>query len=304
MTCILRKGSSKDIWSELDHDGNVFQVYFEFSDRVSIFDRGSLPREFTGLGRLRCAIAGKIFQALNRAGFLTHYISHDVPSARMYVQPVNIPALGIDYGEVASHDLMPVELLCRLALTEKFNARIKRGEVSRQAVERLMGSNAFRLDPGFVECSTKFESTDRYLTDAEAAMLIQIPLNHLHSYYNVVQDVFRFLSTYFRSAGYFLLMDGKLEASLSKDGIIMFVDSISPDELRLIGSDDRSYDKDPVRQWYETQYPEWYAELKAAKVAFPDDKSKWPDYPTAPPDWLIQDMVGRYRTVAEAIGAI
>jgi phosphoribosylaminoimidazole-succinocarboxamide synthase len=82
------------------------------------------------------------------------------------------------------------------------------------------------------------------------------------------------------------------------------VDSISPDELRLIGPDGRSYDKDPVRQWYQDTYPAWYAELLAAKQVYPHDKSKWPTYPDVPPQSVIDDMLQRYQMVAEAIGAL
>ncbi len=309
MTHVLeRRGSSKNIWKVLGDNGEVVQLYFEFSDRVSVFDIGPIPVGFTGLGRLRCAIAGKLFQALNSAGHNTHYISHDVKSARMYVQPVNIPALSIDYGVVSSFNLMPVELLCRLALTKKFMGRVERGEVDRRRVERLMmfpnWHEGVHLDPPFVECSTKFEEADRYLSDAEAARLICIGHRQLLGHYEVVEKVFKLFNNLFRSSG-FVLIDGKLEAALSKfDGSLMFVDSISPDELRLIGSDGRSYDKDPVRQWYQETFPDWYAELTAIKEAFPNDKSQWPTYPALPPSAIIEDMVGRYQAVAEAVSAL
>jgi phosphoribosylaminoimidazole-succinocarboxamide synthase len=308
MTRTLRKGSSKDIYTELDDSSNPFQVYFDFSDRVSVLDVGEILVPFVGLGKLRCAIAGRIFQALNSAGFSNHYISHDTNLARMYVQPVNIPALNIDYGDIASYKLMPVELLCRLALTKKFIVRIESGEVSRQNVERLLVGQEMRegarLDPGFVECSTKFEEADRYITDTAASTLIGISNLELRSYYNIVQNVFSFLYTFFRSSGGFLLMDGKLEAALAPDGYMMLVDSISPDELRLIGPDGRSYDKDPVREWYQNTFPDWYAELLTAKQMFPNNKKQWPTYPDVPPQSVIDDMVDRYATVAREIGAI
>lgn len=306
MTEVLeRKGSSKDIWKVLDDNGDVEEVFFEFSDRVSVFDIGEIPVSFVGLGKLRCAIAGRVFQALNSVKDSNHYISHDIKLRRMYVQPVNIPALNIDYGDIAGYNLMPVELLCRLVLTKKFIARIEAGEVPLKSVEWLMVGSGLnegeRLSPGFVECSTKFEEADRYISDKEAAKLIGVTAVQLRSHYNIVQNIFDFLRHFFRSNSGFTLMDGKLEAALSPEGRMMLVDSISPDELRLIGPDGRSYDKDPVREWYQTTFPDWYTSLLDAKKAFPNDKTQWPTYPDVPPQSVIDDMVDRYRTVAREI---
>lgn len=303
-----RKGSSKDIISTYDEYNDIALVSFYFSDRVSVFDVGEIPAPFVGLGKLRCAIAGKIFQVLDSAGYSTHYISHDAKLALMKIRPVNISAFDIDYGDSAAGVLMPVELLCRLELTKKFIDRIKAGKIQLQSVESLMFGEGLRegerLVPGFVECSTKFEETDRYLKDSEAAKLIGITKRELRSYYTNVQDVFQFLSTFFRANGGFVLMDGKLEAALEPGGGMMLVDSISPDELRLIGPDGRSYDKDPVRQWYQDTFPGWYTELFSAKQAFPNDKKQWPIYPGVPPRSVVDDLVDRYQTVAREIGAI
>ena len=197
--------------------------------------------------------------------------------------------------------------------------RVERGEIDRQQVERLttLGDwrEGSRLDPPFIECSTKFETADRYLSDSEAVeviaetLTIPVPFRKTdHDWlidycYHDVKHLFRFLYQFFKSSG-FLLMDGKVEAALTNLNHIMFVDSISPDELRLIGPDGRSYDKDPVREWYKDTFPDWYAELLSVKAAFPGDKSKWPTYPDVPPQSVIDDMVDRYRTVAAEIGAI
>ena len=132
-----RRGSSKDIWKTLGDKGEVTGVYFIFSDRVSVFDVGPLPVLFPGLGQLRCAIAGRMFQALNNAGFNTHYLSHDVSSARTCVKPVNIPALNIDYGEAAVGTMLPVELLSRRMITKKFFGRIKTGRRKKGEVSQF-----------------------------------------------------------------------------------------------------------------------------------------------------------------------
>lgn len=304
-----RRGSSKDVWKTIDDEGVVQGVYFHFSDRVSIFDRGALPVPFPELGRLRRAISGKLFQELNKAGFNTHYISHDLTLRRMHVSPLNIEQLQVDYGEIAIGNILPVEILCRLSLTKKYLDRLSAGTIFKEQLEQLPVGIAFtpgmRLDEALVECSTKYEAKDRYISDSEAAALIGKDQAWLNDRcYSTVRRVFEFLQTLFSTSGGFRLWDGKIEGGATKRDQFVIADSISPDELRLIGLDGRSYDKDPVREYYENTYPEWVASLAVAKASYPNEKGRWPDYPGLPPIDVFYDVVSRYRRVAEAIGAV
>lgn len=312
-----RRGSSKDIWKILDDQGKVAGVYFIFSDRVSVFDVGPLPTLFPGLGQLRCAIAGRMFQALNSAGFNTHYISHDVELARMYVKPVNIPDFTppIDYGDAAVGTMLPVELLCRRMVTKKFLGRIKtgrrkNGEVSRAEVERLLLFPELRemsvMDPPFIECSTKYEDADRYLTHLQAGQLV----GHgewwlVKVCYPFVEKLFDFFYRFLRSEANFLVIDGKVELAITFDGRLMLIDSVSPDELGLLDPEGRLADKNILRAFIIEHYPEWYASLEEAKKKYPRDKSKWPAYPANMqlPAELIATYIEKTRQVAVAMGA-
>jgi phosphoribosylaminoimidazole-succinocarboxamide synthase len=308
-----RRGSSKDIWKTLGDKGEVTGVYFVFSDRVSVFDVGPLPVLFPGLGQLRCAISGRMFQALNSAEFNTHYVSHDIELARMDVKPINIPAFTppVDYGDVAVGTMLPVEFLCRRMLTQKFIGRIERGEVDRAYIEKLMVFSEFHestvLNPPFVECSTKYEDADRYITNTEAAELIGKDEVWLTKYcYPRVEAIFGFLHGFFRSEGGFLIRDGKIEMAVMFDGRVIMVDSISPDELGLIDAVGRLADKNILRLYIIEHYPEWYSALEKAKKLYPRDKSKWPPYPKdlVLPKELLNEYIEKTRQVAEAIGAL
>lgn len=311
-----RRGSSKDIWKTLGDKGEVTGVYFIFSDRVSVFDVGPLPVLFPGLGQLRCAIAGRMFQALNNAGFNTHYLSHDVSSARMCVKPVNIPALNIDYGEAAVGTMLPGELLSRRMITKKFFGRIKtgrrkKGEVSQAEIERLLVFPGLKemavMDPPFVECSTKYEDADRYITNVEAGMLVKHGEWWLVKIcYPFVDKLFQFFYGFLRSEANFLLVDGKVELATTFDDGLMLVDSVSPDELGLIDPQGRLADKNIIRSYIIEHYPEWYAALEEAKKKYPKNKSKWPGYPQdlILPPRLISGYIEKTRDVAEAISAI
>ncbi len=308
-----RSGSAKDIYRVM-HRGEVDHIEFRFSDRVSILDIGPVPVEFTGLGKLRCAISGCLFQAMEDSGFTTHYINHDVGTATMQVQPLDIQELDVSYGDASVGRIMAVELIDRNVVTSKMRKRVQAGDLDRAAVEKLLvGEHGLddgaRLQPAFVECTTKYQDADTYVWDRVAARLAGMSPEALGIIYDTaIREASAFLNRFFRARG-FDRLDGKFEGGVlyrpnGRDKFI-FGDSISPDEMRLIGPDGRSYDKDPVRQWYEENCPEWWARVKAAKAAHPTDSSKWPGYEgNVPPDEVVADVVCRYGQVAEAIGAI
>lgn len=311
-----RRGSSKDIWKILGEKGEVIGVYFVFSDRVSVFDVGPLPVSFPGLGRLRCAIAGKVFCALDAAGINTHYLSHDFPSAQMHVKPVNIPVLGIDYGDAAVGEMLPLEFICRRIITKKFLGRIKKGrrksgEVSQAEVETLLLTPELRemavMNPPFIECSTKYEASDRYLTDLQAGSLVYHGSWWLKKIaYKFVEKLFDFFYKFLRVEANFLLLEGKIELATTFEGGLMMVDSVSPDELGLLDPEGRLADKNIIRSYIIENYPVWYAKLEKAKKLYPKDKSKWPGYPDdlVIPTEIIDEYVNKTWQVAAAMGAL
>lgn len=303
-----RSGSAKDIYKVPDGAGGYKCLEFEFSNRVSILDLGALPVTFPDLGMIRCAISGRLFQELNAAGFATHYLSHDVTSATMRVKPLEVEELDTHYGPSNCGRVLGVEIIDRWVVTEKLLRRITAGEIDRVAVERLLSDErglevGAYLNPPFIECTTKYRDSDVYVSDEQAAQLANITYDQLMTCYGKVERAATFLRHFFHAYG-FDRKDGKWEGAWYGGGF-MFADSISPDEMRLIGLDGRSHDKDPVREWFEQHHPEWYRSVVAAKKLYPNDKSKWPKYPEQmPPEEVITEVVDRYRMVAKAIGAM
>ncbi len=298
MAELLRRGSSKDIWSV---DGEPGQLEFVFSNRVSVFDVGPIPVEFEGLGQLRCAISGKIFQILEGAGANTHYIYHRGDKMRVY--SAAIPEKNFLSTGHGGRRVLPVEILFRYEITAKLLRRIESGSVDRSSVEVwLSGGNNLkvgaRFDPAFVECSTKWQDSDEYISDAAAAELSKVSLEELKHIYRDCRKAASVLRNFFRQAG-FDLRDGKFEILRP----FCFADSISPDEVRLVGQDGKNYDKEPVRRWYETNQPEWKNRLDWAKVTYPDDRAMWPSYEAIPPKEVIDEQLRLYETVAKAIAA-
>jgi phosphoribosylaminoimidazole-succinocarboxamide synthase len=300
-TEMLWGGSSKDVL----YDREKGELKFHFSDRVSVFDLGPMPVLFPGLGELRCTIATRLWKKLDEAGFRTHFRGR-LTDTEISVEPFNIPEKDRVF-EGARGRLLPLEILFRYVATEKFCARVAGGKVDRAVVERLLYEGELvpgaRFKPPFVECSTKHQAADDYINDESAAILAGVSVGTLHSIYHEVRTASDFLHTFLGQAG-FGLMDGKCEGALLWDGTFVFADAVSPDELRLVGRDGKSYDKDPTRKWYEDNYPTWVKMLRAAKEKFPNDKSKWPGYPGPPAPEVVTETIRRYREVANALVSV
>jgi len=297
------KGSAKDV----RYDQETGELNFDFTRRVSIFDIGQVPAEFPELDVLRYSIATRIFEYLREQGSVTHFMKR-TGTTSICVQPFDIPEKGIEFPNSRGR-LLPCEFLFRYVVSEGLCSRILAGAVDKEIIKELILRDQ-KLEPGaelkaaFVECSTKHQDADEYLSDQDAARLADLSLVQFYRVtHGFVSPVASLLQTFFRRAG-FRLLDGKFEIGLTYVGRPVLVDSISPDELRLHDEQGMSYDKDPVRRYYKETYPEWHKQLLRSKKAYPTDKSQWPGYPAPPSGEVIQETVRRYRAVAEAIRAI
>lgn len=305
-----RQGSSKDIIKVLSEQGDVVSLEFNFSDRVSVLDLGPIPNTpFPALGRLRCAIAGRLFQEMNALGFNTHYRSHNVKTATMEVEPFDIKELGVEYPASRGR-ILGIEIIDRRKVTDKLVGRVKSGTLHPKRLSKsLQGRSMLTYTPfrpPFVECTTKFTDADRYIDNKEAALLAGVGLSWLEEQcFPEIERASDFLFNYFAQFG-FERHDGKFEgAILYTSKTFVFADSMSPDEMRINGPDGKSCDKDVVREWFQENHADWYAEVLAAKKEYPDDRSKWPTYPDRlPPPSVVTEVLNRYYMVAKAIGAI
>ncbi len=296
----IRQGSSKDIHQVIE-GGRTVALDIISSKRVSIFDRGPMPFNFGQIGVYRTALSGKIFQSMRDAGFSTHYLSHDVERATTRVKPFNIYEIGVQY-EGAIGKVIPLEVLFRLEITEPMLDRAHGDEeFARKLSERVDGELVVgkRLLRPLIECSTKFEAQDRYVTDEEAIKLAKLGEVTFAEMVDLAEKGAIFVADLFASNGY-RLVDGKWEFGITYQGpSIVFVDGLSLDEVRAFCPDGQRCDKEVLRIEAKKRKPEWVEALKAAKKKWPDQKDRWPEYP---PDLIteefIADFVGRYKKAA------
>ncbi len=301
----VRKGSSKDV-REVVEGMKVVALDIVSTGRVSIFDRGSMPFDFGNIGIYRTALSGKIFQALGDAGYNTHYVSHDVETATTRVEPFNIYELGVRY-ESAIGRIIPLEVLFRLEMTDAMLDRALSDEVFAQKLRERADGELFvgkRLLRPLIECSTKFEAQDRYITDDEAIKLAKLGEVTFAQMVDLAEKGAMLVAELFAASGY-RLVDGKWEFGITYQGPqIVFVDGLSLDEVRAFGPDGQRCDKEILRIEAKQRKPEWVEELKAAKAKWPDEKDCWPAYPPdLVTDEFIADFVSRYEKAARDMGA-
>lgn len=292
---LIRSGSSKDV---LDASSiREKHLALHFSDRFSVFDRGAAPWHIKGLGKTRAAIAVRCFEHFHNCVIATHYAGQ-LSEETILVKAAEIPELN-QVLSLEERRILGVEVLFRFFGTKKFAERYMRGEIAKERFNFKVGEvlkEGYVFNPIFVECSTKFEEQDRYLSDEEAGKIAGITTLQREHMYQFVRNASQALSVLFGTT--LGLRTGKFELILTRDSTFEIADSISPDELEFAAG----FDKNIMRDFYKTKYPEWIVQLEEAKQTHRTDKSEWPAYPGPPTDEIMKLMLFGYEKVAEVIG--
>lgn len=278
---------------------------FEFSDRYSIFDWGQMPDLLDGKGAALAWMADFFFRYLGDAknwqswqapvqlaqlpqlntlkkhGAAHHALGLMDGMARcLAVEPVDVlrpdsknvmGKLVWDYSAYNAkpeNTLVPLEVIFRFGVPEGSSLLQRTGDA---AYCKDIGLDAapkagdvFALP--VIEFSTKLETSDRYLSYAEAREIAALSAEEFES----LRDLTRLCALRLRDvfAGIGVEMwDGKLEFAFDlkdADGLRGFklVDSIGPDELRLT-LDGVHLSKEALRSVYRGG--NWYAQIDIAK---------------------------------------
>jgi len=272
-------------------------IALEYTDRWSAFDRGSSGQTIPGIGAARCACAVKSFWLAEAANLPTHFI-RQVNPLTIHVQEFSVPGRetlsGMVYGRV-----LPLEWIWRVRVAGSLLIRIGSGEIDPVALGFPAGTKVvegMKLPRLRLECTTKFEATDRHLSDKEARNLAQLSKAQWEASWHLITKGVKVTNAGYHEAG-FECPDGKLELGMLNNGRIIFVDVFgTQDENRIIEEKTgASYSKDLIRSYLKDT--PWKKELDKAKKEYPTDKSKWPPYPILPPD-LVRLVSKRYAEVA------
>ena len=186
-------------------------------------------------------------------------------------RPRAVAILGaVAYDYSATHaveppKLIPLEVVFRFSCPEG-SSLIERAHRDPQYLAHA-GYPGRKAQPGekwefpVLECFTKLESTDRHLSLGEALSISGLTADAFNEMLGLTAWVAAFLKWRAAEAG-LELADGKLEWAISKDGDLMLVDAIGPDELRILHNGVQ-LSKEFLRIHYRTSA--WYSAVAQAK---------------------------------------
>lgn len=301
MKDLIHKGSVKDVYR---FDEN--HLLFDFSNRYSLFDWGAMPDEIPGKGaalasfsrNLYCkletsdfwqkylSVNDELATELKSSGLRTHQKNLDCRKNQIVVTEFPCPRGDLDfYKSTPNFAFIPLEVIFRLGIP-KGSSLLSR-EPSRYQENQ-------KLEIPLVECSTKWESIDRMLDEAEACSISGMNSKEFDKLKKLTSYLAIALKNFF-AENEVELWDGKVEWAFAPNGngrTFMLVDSIGPDELRLT-HEHVALSKEFLRAWYRKS--DWFCELKEAKRAYPDSFRSHCSKPQALPSPLLQDIADTYQ---------
>ena len=272
------------------------------SDFWSAGDKGRSKQPIPGMGDARHRCALQSFMLAENAHMPTHFISEDKEGGFIveeFAVPTHEPLSGTTAGEVLNG-----EWIWRLKNDGSLADAIERGEIDPVTLGYPAGYIPDRGDPlprMHLKCWTKFERIDRPLEDEEARDLMQLSMAEWDEAWELVNGVVRVTVAHAKRCGYDEF-DGKCELArrwnqkLSRR--LLMADTFGTQDENRIKSlrTGELFCKDLIRNYLKEIG--WWALLKAAQKEFPDDPSKWPEYPELPPE-LVALVSDRYTIFAD-----
>ena len=322
---LVYKGSVKDVYRGASKD----VYYFSFSDRYSVFDWGEMPDQLSLKGESLAVMGDLFFRILKSKGFRHHSLGLTDADGKILpigsrsnmlaVQSVDrrMPGPNRDYSyyrnEKPINTLVPLEVVFRFGIPAG-SSLLKRLEKNSNYAREL-GLPAVPKEGDFfsepvVEFFTKLESTDRFLTEKEAQDVAGLSGLELAALKKITKDIAKNLYGIFQKMEV-ELWDGKFEFSFiaEQDGLrsLQLVDSVGPDELRLI-YEGVHLSKEVLRKQYRNSA--WYEAVekskKLAEERGTDDwkricKEELQSFPLPLPNRVRRAVTHLYPAIANAL---
>lgn len=290
---LLYTGSVKKVWST---PGRPDCVRFEFTDRISVFDKW-IPNEVPRKGEVLCRIAAFWFRKVANLGLRTHFVDQLGPR-ELLVKRIEVEH---DYAKITRERrnlLVPLELIVRHYVAGSYFDRMQAGKLA--GVGRDTYAYGAKLAEPYFEMSTKVEPTDRLLDRDEALRISHLTEGELAFLRDACLRVDAAIDAQVAPQG-LIHVDGKKEFGRDAEGELMLVDVFgTPDEDRwwdaaaYARGEIVQYSKEFVRQHYrDLGYKD---ALYAARAAGRDE----PDIPAMPRD-LVDRTAELYVTLYERI---
>jgi len=286
----IRQGSSKNIFASADKDDELF---FQFSNRVSVFDYGALEENIEG--KAECLFEqAKYFDAhLKANGFETLTTNFDEAKCG-YWQHKAKHFEGSQILDPNAFYFIPLEVIFRWGVP-KGSSYLKRN----RDVE--VGT---RFSEPVIEFFTKLEDQDRHLQNHDAAKYLPdgLSIEALREYAERFSEIL--LKDF--SQKELILWDGKIEVAWKPATKKLYmVDALGVDELRLSHPlmPEIPLSKELIRQWYLKT--NWSYDVHVAKAkALKEGSNTWRTEVYKPPrlgQWRMQTFVALYQALTKVI---
>ncbi len=272
---LIYTGSTKDIFAA---DAN--ELLFRFSDRYSIFDWGQMPDAIPGKGVASAQFAIAFFELLEAHKIPHHYLGRGPTNDSFLVREAESNRNDPEYFQSRpTHAFVPLEVIFRLGVPVG-SSLLKRYKTlqdwQRAGFDRAY-SEGEKLPHPLVECTTKWEPTDRFVDATEAKKIAHLNDAEWNGLQSLASQVAVILRERFAENGA-ELWDGKIEIAFlpaarddEQTRQFQVVDSLGLDEIRLT-LDGRPLSKEILRQHYLSS--KWFAGLQDAKQQSRDQFKK------------------------------
>lgn len=280
---------------QLLHKGKVKEVFafgpdkllFNFTNQISVFDK-VIPTLVPKKGESLCRTSAYWFEECSKLGLDTHFIQlHDVD--KMLVKKLDVIHDTSKITKNTVNFFIPLEVVCRHYAAGSLLDRFASGEIKPARVGMTRApKKGEKLPQPFVEFTTKFEETDRPLSDEEALKLSGLTPKEFEALRQAVLKIDEKIGENAARRG-LIHVDGKKEFGMNQHRELMIVDTFgTPDEDRWW--DKKLYEetgqmvemsKEMVRQHYRATG--YHDQLMAARKAGAT-KATEPPIPALPDD--------------------
>jgi phosphoribosylaminoimidazole-succinocarboxamide synthase len=268
-------------------------------------------------------VSWAIINELTTQGLRTHWIEHPVlpplsvaeklseKKNSLFTKKLSVhpPEKGVVAGEsvyrypqgLGAGRVLPLEVVFRFAAPtgSSLYGRLTPAVLARLGLDRPPTTED-RFSVPYVEFFTKLEPKDRFLDTERAMHYADLSLSRFQELCQRTVAVAIFIGHDFASRGLELL-DGKLEWGLDHDGAIILVDSIGPDELRIV--EPRSgamLSKEFLRQYYRKT--DWYQQFTSKAIQLDGTKrSENAGSPPPLPPHVLSTASDLYRVLAQVL---
>jgi len=286
-------GSVKDLKILREPGGNKLgTARFIFSDRYSVFDWGEMPDHIPNKGAAIALLGAYLFEKLEERGIPTHYLglveegqakkvfSIKNPVSTMEVKLLHVvrPKLKDDRYDYSNYRrkkggfLIPLEVIYRNFLPEGSSVfrRLENGQIKPEHLGLdSMPVAGQKLDPPFIDVSTKLEITDRYLAWDEAQHISALSDDEMAGLKDLTNTINALITEEFSKIG-LTNEDGKIEYGFDLRRRLMVVDVLGTlDECRFT-SEGLPVSKEIARIYY--RHTKWYLAVEEAKKR---DRQRW-----------------------------